>query len=64
MITETLQGFLFVGITSAFIACLGVSVSRIIRESIGAKIVHEPVRHEAVILQFRPRSRGGRVNVR
>jgi hypothetical protein len=64
MITGTLQGILFIGISAAFIACLGVSVWRMVREGIGTKLVHEPVRREAVILQFRPRTRGGSVNVR
>lgn len=59
MITGTLQGILFIGISAAFIACLGISVWRFLREGIGTKLVHEPIRHEAVILQFHPRTKKG-----
>lgn len=64
MIPETLQGILFIGISAAFIICLGISVWRFVRDGISAKIVHEPIRHEAVIIPFRPRAKGGRVNAR
>lgn len=54
MITERLQIALFIWISASFVTCLGVVVWHIVRDSI-----RKPVRHEAVILQFRPRARKG-----
>ena len=61
--TFILQAFAFTSISLSFIVCVIAVVWPMIREAL-RDIFRKPIRHEAVILQFRPQSRGGRFNVR
>lgn len=63
MNTEILQLIVFLWISGAFIGCVGFVVWPLIITAIRDMVSMlrsspAPVRHEAVILQFRPRTKG------
>ncbi len=57
--SASLQIFLFTIIAGNFIALYAFVVGPIMREAFSKPLKHEPIRHEAVVIQFRPRARKG-----